>query len=375
MTIRRNKDYRDNGRIEALELLHCPVTEKTTWSFIKLRLSDGMTGWGEASWVRHPAALDVYHALARERLLGQDWTGLTEYLSGDTVTLQQAAIWSALDQAMWDIRGQRRGCPSSALTGSLHHECVPLYANINRSITDRSEPGFMLAGQKAVAAGFNRIKIAPFDGLTPENLRSPQGVKLMELGLSRVAATRAGIGAADLYVDCHWRFDAQSASAVMKELSALGVSWFECPLPETSENIPALKRLRGQANGLGMRLAGLEELISPALFTPWLAAGAYDVVMPDVKYARGISGVLAVASLAAAYGIGCAPHNPSGPICHAASLVACAVSETIDLLEHQFDETPAFWQMIDDDFPRPRNGESLLPSAWGLGTPLRLPPV
>jgi len=366
MTICRN-----NGHIEALELLHCPVTEKTTWSFITLRMSDGVTGWGEASWVRNPAALDAYHALAREELLGQDWTALKKYLSRETATIPQAAILSALDQAMWDIRGKRSGCASSALAGATRRGRIPLYANINRSITDRSDSGFMLAGQKAVAAGFNRIKIAPFDGLTPENRRSTLGVKLLDQGLARVAATRAGIGAADLYIDCHWRFDAQSAPAVMQELSALGVSWFECPLPETLDNIPALKRLRGQANGLGMRLAGLEELISPALFIPWFAAGAYDVVMPDVKYARGISGVLDVAAQAAACGIGCAPHNPSGPISHAASLVACAVSETIDQLEHQFDETPAFWQMIDDDFPRPHNGESRLPSAWGLGTPLR----
>ncbi|WP_413724309.1 mandelate racemase/muconate lactonizing enzyme family protein [Sodalis sp. RH16] len=363
---------RNNDRIEALELLHCPVTEKTTWSFIKLHMSDGVTGWGEASWVRNPAALDAFHALAGERLLGQDWNGLKKYLSADAGTLPQAAIHSALDQAMWDIRGKRRGCPSWALAGAAHRGRIPLYANVNRSITDRSDTGFRLAGQKAAAAGFNRIKIAPFDGLTPENGSSPLGKALLDQGLARVAAARSGIGAAaDLYVDCHWRFDERSAAAVMKELSALGVSWFECPLPETPENIPALKRLRGQANVLGMRLAGLEELTGPALFMPWLAAGAYDVVMPDVKYARGISGVLEVAALAASYGIGCAPHNPSGPICHAASLAACAAGQTIELLEHQFDETPAFWRMIADDFPRPSNGESLLPSAWGLGTALR----
>lgn len=363
----------NNSRIDALELVHCPVTEKTTWSFIRLGMSDGVTGWGEATWVRNPAALGDYHAAARQQLLGQEWTALESMLSGETGILPapRAAIRSALEQAMWDIRGKRHGCFAAALAANPHRRRIPLYANINRSIRDRSGAGFERAGKKAVAAGFDRIKIAPFDGLTPENCRSPLGLKLMEDGLARVAATRSGIGGAELYVDCHWRLDPYTASAIMKELAGLGVSWFECPLPEIPDHIPALKTLRGEAHGLGMRLAGLEELTGPAQFIPWLAAGAYDVVMPDVKYARGISGVTEVAALAAAHGAGCAPHNPSGPICHAASMVACAISGTIEQLEHQFDETPAFWQLIDEDFPRPRNGATLMPTQAGLGASLR----
>jgi galactonate dehydratase len=95
----------------------------------------------------------------------------------------------------------------------------------------------------------------------------------------------------------------------------MGVTWFECPLPETPEAIGALRKLRAESNALGMRLAGLEELTHPDAFRPWLEAGCYDVVMPDVKYAGGISGVLRVAELAAQYATACAPHNPTGPVC------------------------------------------------------------
>ncbi len=360
-----------NPRIDAFDLVHCPVTAKTTWSFIRLRMSDNVTGWGEATWVRDPAALDASHAAIRRHLVGREWPVLAGFLARHTAGVPQSAIASALEQAMWDIRGKRGGCAAAALADKHYRRQVPLYANINRSIIDRSATGFRLAGQKAVAAGFTRIKIAPFDGVTPENAPTPAGRLLIEAGLARVAATRAAIGpATELYVDCHWRFDPRTAAAVMKEVAALGVVWFECPLPETAANVPALKRLRASANALGMRLAGLEELTGPADFIPWLAAGAYDVVMPDVKYARGIAGVLAVADLAASYGVGCAPHNPSGPIAHAASLTACAIGGAIEQLEHQFDETPLFWHMIDAHFPRPAHGASLLPSLPGLGTPL-----
>ncbi len=54
---------------------------------------------------------------------------------------------------------------------------------------------------------------------------------------------------------------------------------------------PALKRLRARANAAGMRLAGCETEVRREGFRPFLKAGAYDVMMPDVKYAA-VSGRL-----------------------------------------------------------------------------------
>jgi len=175
----------------------------------------------------------------------------------------------------------------------------------------------------------------------------------------------------EVFVDCHWRFDTPMAEIALRELARLGVTWFECPLEEVPENMKALRALRSTAHGLGVRTAGLEELTHPDAFRPWLAAECYDVVMPDVKYAGGIGGVLRVGELAAALGATCAPHNPSGPICHAASLVACAMGADMDLLEHQFDETPAFHALVGDALPRPRDGRCRVPEGPGLGVRLQ----
>ena len=211
--------------------------------------------------------------------------------------------------------------------------------------------------------------------VTPETDATPEGRRLIEAGLSRVAAVRQAAAAAGtgihLYVDCHWRFSAATAAVVLRELADLGVVWFECPLPETAANMGALRRLRGQANARGVRLAGLEELTHAEAFRPWLEAGCYDVVMPDVKYAGGIGGVLKVAELAAGFNTACAPHNPTGPVCHAASLVACALGPNMEMLEHQFDETPNFWDIVDGDLPQPLGGISRLPQGDGLGVALR----
>ena len=55
-------------------------------------------------------------------------------------------------------------------------------------------------------------------------------------------------------------------------------------------------------------------------FRPFLEAGIYDVIMPDVKYAGGLRELLRIGEFAAGLGVACSPHNPSGPIAHAHSL-------------------------------------------------------
>ena len=75
------------------------------------------------------------------------------------------------------------------------------------------------------------------------------------------------------------------------------------------------------------------------------AAGLYDVLMPDVKYAGGYRGMLAIARLCASHNVLFAPHNPTGPIAHLASIQACAAAPEVLWLEHQWAESPLFDQL------------------------------
>jgi galactonate dehydratase len=367
------------ANIRAISLHHVHVTPKTTWSFLELKLDDGTTGWGEATLMHTPRMLDAPAAAAKQALTGHTLTLLDDYVAARGIApLPQASIASALEQAAWDARAQQAGCSAAQLRGTPARQRVTLYANMNRRTTDRSPAGFFTSAQQSVAAGYAALKMAPFDQVNPENDATPEGRRFIDEGLARVAAVRQAAGPdVQVYVDCHWRFKPMTASAVLRELAALGVTWFECPLPEIPEAMVALRKLRAESNARGMRLAGLEELTHPDAFLPWLQAGCYDVVMPDVKYAGGISGVLRVAELAAAHTTACAPHNPSGPVCHAASLAVCAIGSHVEMLEHQFDETPAFWDLVDGDLPRPQKGVSDLPTGLGLGVAIRralLPP-
>jgi galactonate dehydratase len=119
-----------------------------------------------------------------------------------------------------------------------------------------------------------------------------------------------------------------------------------------------------------MRLAGLETGFGLAAFAPFLEAGAYDVIMPDVKYLGGLALFGKLAALARGCGAVLSPHNPTGPVCHAASLHVAAALPAVDSLEVQFDETPLFDALVGGAFAPPVDGLAEAPQAPGLGVAL-----
>jgi galactonate dehydratase len=303
--------------VVSVEARSVRVTARTVWTFARLVAQDSSEGWGEATLEGRSAEVEAaIRAFSLPIELGAVPTDLV-----------QAAAYSAVEQALCDR--------------------VALYANINRGTTDRSPAGFAARAAEAAALGFGAIKIAPFD--------KPQE------GYARIAAVADAIaGRAELQVDCHWRFDEARAQEALGECARLGVTWFECPLPETPEHFAAIKRLRGKANAAGMRLAGAEQFIGTAGFRPLLEQGLYDVVMPDVKYAGGLAECLRIAELAARHGVACSLHNPSGPVCHAHSLHASAAMESNERLEYQHGETPRFYE-IAPGLAAPVGGSAALP--------------
>ncbi len=339
------------------------VAPKTRWIFVEIETKSGLTGVGEASLSgRERDVLQVAGRLAEPLFAGDAEPGA---LPAPT-DLPEAAAVSAIDQALWDIAGQRADRPVAELLGGLRRESVRLYANINRRTANRSPAGFAASARDAIAAGYSAIKIAPFDEVKPGNPAQPIGP-----GLDRIAAAREAIGPErDLLVDCHWRLLESSAAAVIRAAAEQRVYWVECPLPERDENLDALRRLRGLANARGVRLAGCEQGIGEAGFAPFLRAGAYDAMMPDAKYVGGLAEMLRLAEVFAQAGVAFSPHNPTGPVCHAASLQICAAAASFDRLELQFDETPLFAALAGNALPEPSGGASALPKRAGLGVKL-----
>ena len=348
------------------------VTHKTCWSFVRIFTPDGRIGEGEATLTGREDAL----VAAAERLVPLALSKASLHDPGAfaerhaPADIEESGIVSAVDTALWSLHAQANGV-SLARTLGVARERIPVYANINRRTEERGPAGFAASAQAAMAAGHVAFKLAPFDEVNPEVCAEGNGVRAMQAGLARVAAVREAVGpGARLMVDCHWRFDETTASELNDAAARLGVYWIETPLPEVADNIPALVRLRRQCNGLGMRQAGLETSVGWKTLRPFCEVGAYDVVMPDLKYIGGIRELQRTVAGCESFGIKVSPHNPSGPICHAASLQVSAALGAFDILELQFDESPLFDGLVGAPFGPIEGGCAVPPSGDGLGVAL-----
>ena len=352
------------------------VSAKTQWIFLELADDQGRLGHGEATLQRREAAVAERVVSVATAYLGQPvdpqqrkaWLLLPRTMDG-------GAAASAFDHAMWDLAAQAAELPLARLLGSCD-VAVPLYANVNRGLPSREPQAFALAVRAAVDAGFDAVKIAPFDEI---DVHGRWGAPLpvtkqgMALGLARIEAAREALGPAiDLMVDCHWRFDQKSAHSMVDAVAAYRLGWLECPVPEDAAWLPLIADLRKRANHHGMRLAGGEDGVGCAAFEPFLAANTYDVLMPDIKYVGGIAEMQEVARRAQAKGVAIAPHNPSGPIAHAVSAHVCTVLPGFDRLELQFEESTLFDTLLDPPLPQPSRGQQHLPAAPGLGVRLHV---
>ena len=160
--------------------------------------------------------------------------------------------------------------------------------------------------------------------------------------------------------------DKNTANDCMGFLTDTGVSWYECPLPETEETIQPLKALRAKANERGMRLAGCEKFTGWKEFKPFVENSVYDVIMPDAKYAGGMREIMSVGERASKHGVAVSLHNPSGPVSHCVSLHISAGLNNGIPLEFQFNETPLFDGIATGIIP-PRTGSSTLHDGLGIG--------
>lgn len=356
--------------IAAIRCRTVRISEKTDWTFVQVEASDGIVGTGEASVNGAGKVLRAHADALASRLIGQPaLPNAVQALAGiQAGGMLQRAVISAVEQALWDGQGHRLGVPVTTLLGGAVRDRVPLYANINRRTTDRRPEGFVASAEAALAAGYTMVKLAPFDGVGQgDPLRDDARIAA---GLERIAAVCDAMGSgAQVLVDCHWRFDEPAAFRVLDFAAERGLFWLECPVPEDPPFHPLLRRVKDEASRRGLRLAGLENCLSLAEIRPHVEAGHYDVLMPDVKYIGGLAAIRAIAELAATAGIYVAPHNPSGPVCHAASVASAASLGNCLTLEVQFDESPLFAELVGQSL-EVEEGTCEVPDKPGLGVSL-----
>lgn len=187
---------------------------------------------------------------------------------------------SAIDLALWDLKGKLLGQPVHALLGTPARPHIDCYATGN-------DTDWMLE------LGFQATKIAcPFG--------PADGARGMDANQAFVEQTRALIGPErDLMVDCWMAFDVDYAVDFARRMAPCRLRWIEdCLMPDDLDGVRSLRQ-RLPDHGL----AGGEHWYTPAPFASAAAARSLDVFQPDIGWAGGLTGCLKIARFALAAGI------------------------------------------------------------------------
>ena len=354
--------------IERVEVFTHRVSTRTEFLFVRMIAVEGEIGWGEASFNDLNGQVIVALRILADAIQGSSIDNARNYLvdlpAWKYGRAYQIAL-SALEQAMADIQSQRLDLPFGALFGSPQRTRIPCYANINRGTTDRSPEGWAKRAQKAILKGFPAIKIAPFDGVVggAECLKSAS----FKEGVDIIAAVRGSVNSKiDLMLDCHWKFDLNSAISLLDEVAEYKLAWLEAPIYEDYLAIGDLCKIRRKANESGMKLAGGEYLDGVRATSPFIQSDAYDVINPDIRLC-GVNGSLCIAIEADSNGIRYAPHNHLGPIMTAVNLHLMSVAPNAMTLEIQFEEVDIEPKLVAPTLYTPVSGYLDVPNGPGLG--------
>jgi L-alanine-DL-glutamate epimerase-like enolase superfamily enzyme len=335
--------------------------EYTVHTLVIVRTDEGLTGTGSvftnAGLVR--AALDVMEPLYRgENALEPE--RVSEKLHQHTFWLGRGGSLthtiSGIDIALWDILGQVTGQPVGRLLGGRYRERVRPYASI---LMDQPEP---LAEQlrQIAARGFRAFKIG----------WGPFGRDSHALDEQIVRAARDAVGPnAQLMVDAggsdaFWCNGLKWALRTADMLAAYDVAWFEEPLnPDALGDFVVLRR---QAP---LPIAGGEVLTRRQAFAPWLQAGAFDIVQPDVTKVGGISEERRIGWMAKEHGARFIPHGWNTAVGLAADLQLASAFPDTDLVEY-IDGSPYVDEIVAQPWRLDDDGMLAIPDSPGLGIQL-----
>jgi galactonate dehydratase len=351
-------------KITGIETFICDCY-RTNWVFVKVLTDEGLYGWGEATLEMRELTVAQAVKELEPGLLGKNPMDIEDfwfhayrdaYWRGGPVLMSAMA---GVDMALWDIMGKALDVPVHRLLGGKVREAVPCYLNGWFAPAKTAEE-FADKAAALVYSGFWGLKWDPFGDawltLSP---------KEFDRAMDCVAQVKAAVkGKLDLIIEGHGRFDIPTAFRIAKQLEKYDVLWFEEPIPP--DNPRGLAQLR---NRVGVCLAAGERLYNRYDYRDFFRLGCADYIQPDVCHAGGISELRKIANMAEVHHIPFCPHNPNGPVAHAATLQVAAATPNFFLLETMLDDVPHRAEICDERLCL-QNGKTLVPDRPGLGIEL-----
>jgi D-galactarolactone cycloisomerase len=327
-------------------------------AFVEITTDEGIAGYGPCSFGSASLDLSAVAGLCdntfSQALVGEDphrieriWDKL---YYGSIIRVHGyrsvgVAILSAIDIALWDIKGKALGAPVYQLLGGAFRDPVPCYSS---SVYWDSPEGAARQARAFLDAGFKAFKVKV--GLDVEN------------DIASLHAIREEVGyEVDMLVDANQCYTRHLALRVGRELEQLNALLFEEPLPIDDVDGHAFL-----ADKLDVRIATGENMYTRWDFVPFIEKKAVHVVQADASRCGGISEAKRIFDLAGSFHLHAIPHTFSDALTVAASLHLVAACSNAPMIEYDYTYNPIQTALVKNP-PLPRESAIALPTEPGLG--------
>ncbi len=304
--------------------VHLLPVDFRTWVLVKVETDEpGLFGWGEATLEWKARSVSAAIEELRDLCIGENPEApralirkLTKRHFWRPGIIGMSAI-SGIEMACWDITGKRLGRAVADLFGGRLRTRIPVYTHLgygaSSDVYERSMEGAMAENIAAIAqSGYHALKVVnvPFHSAYVFAERRHAYFELIDAILDQAR------GRIDVALDVHGRCGSMaSAEILLSHLDGRELLFVEEVLqPGSAADLAHLSRR------FRVRLATGERLVNRSDFVDLGRANAVCVFQPDIAHCGGIAAAMEISTLASAFGLSLAPHNPLGIVASSAGL-------------------------------------------------------
>ncbi|EFX02974.1 mandelate racemase muconate lactonizing enzyme family protein [Grosmannia clavigera kw1407] len=274
---------------------------RTSWGInvlgsflVEIETSDGTVGF--ATGFGGPPACWLVHQHFERFLIGADPRNtnlLFEQMYRASMFYGRkglpVAVISVLDLALWDLLGKLRNEPVYRLIGGATKERIDFYCTGPDPVAARS-------------MGFWGAKV-------PLPYCPDEGAAGLRKNVEFLRKHREAVGPDfPIMVDCYMSLNVPYTIEIVEATKDLNLNWWEeCLSPDDTDGFAQIKRAHP-----GMKFTTGEHEYSRYGFRKLVEGRNLDIIQPDVMWLGGLTELLRVSALAAAYDIPVVPHA-SGP--------------------------------------------------------------
>lgn len=333
------------------------------WCLVRIQCDDGTVGIGEAGVHGWPQPTAAMVAAMGRYLIGKpshliEHHAQSLYRSSHFMGSVVAGAISAVDIALWDIKGKQLGVPVYELLGGRTRDKVRCYIHVGGDSIDE----LVADAVRQKKAGFTAVRFSPFR--RDFHLRRSYEEWVSD-AQKRVGAVYEVLkGEVDLCIELHRQMNPAEAIGLAGRLQAFHPYFYEDPMLPDSPALMGDVRMRS-----GLPIATGERFTSIFQFQDLLQAKGCDYVRPDVCLCMGITGSKKVAALAEAHHVKVIPHNPLSPISTAACVQIDACIPNFALQEYTGESESPKRELVKKTLTL-EAGYLLVPDTPGIGIEL-----